>query len=183
MEALQHQNHELKAVIEGLQKKFSEFVESSKANLMESGQKWFMFSREIYAIAKKHLRKESMGLLDKYDSFFLGSMDEHIEANEISLFDKHSYVNEDVSMPDQKQRSCALTQPASTASRSARWPTPPAQSTSPGSAPSSSRPTLRTVKSTYAPSSRPSASGSSANLRLPRGEKLLFSTLAAMFVE
>lgn len=42
--ALRQENSELRMVIEGLQKKFTEFVESSKAQLIESGQKWFNFS-------------------------------------------------------------------------------------------------------------------------------------------
>jgi hypothetical protein len=50
-------------------------------------------------------------MLEKYNSFFLGNIDEHIEANEISLFDKNSYMNEDLSItPDLSKRSYVLIQ-------------------------------------------------------------------------
>jgi hypothetical protein len=41
----------------------------------------------------------------------VGNIDEHIEANEISLFDKNSYVNDDLSIaPDVSKRTCPPTQ-------------------------------------------------------------------------
>lgn len=44
-------------------------------------------------MAKKHIKDEKAKLLERYNSFFFGNFDEHIEANEISLFDKNSYMN------------------------------------------------------------------------------------------
>lgn len=32
-------------------------------------------------LAKKQLKEGKKNLLDKYDTFFMGNMDEHIEAN------------------------------------------------------------------------------------------------------
>jgi hypothetical protein len=58
---------------------------------MESNQKWFNFSREIYSVARKYVREDKLKFLEKYNSFFGGNIDDHIEANEISLFDKNSY--------------------------------------------------------------------------------------------
>lgn len=56
-------------------------------------------------MAKKHIKEEKAKLLERYNSFFIGNFDEHIEANEISLFDKNSYVNEDLSIaPDVSKR-------------------------------------------------------------------------------
>jgi hypothetical protein len=44
-------------------------------------------------------------MIDKYTTFFIGNIDELIEANEISLFDKNSYINEDLSIaPEQSKR-------------------------------------------------------------------------------
>jgi len=45
---------------------------------MESSKKWFQFSREIFGIAKKHMKDDKIKLLEKYDTFFMGNMDEHI---------------------------------------------------------------------------------------------------------
>jgi hypothetical protein len=53
---LKKENHELRIIIQNYHKKFDEFTESSKGNLIESNQKWFNFSREIFLIAKKHIK-------------------------------------------------------------------------------------------------------------------------------
>ena len=99
----------MREVIDNYQSKFEEFAESSKQNLIESNQKWFYFSREIFTFARKYVREDKVKLLDKYNSFFGGNIDEHIEANEISLFDKNSYMNEDLSIaPDFSKRNAYL---------------------------------------------------------------------------
>ncbi len=86
-------------------------MDSSKVNLFESNQKWFNFSREIFLVAKKYIKEEKAKLLERYNSFFVSNIDEHIEANEISLFDKNSYVNEDLSIaPDISKRIYPSTQ-------------------------------------------------------------------------
>ena len=56
MDALKQQNNELRTIIDSYHKKFEEFAESSKQNLYESNQKWFLFSREIFNLAKKYIR-------------------------------------------------------------------------------------------------------------------------------
>lgn len=45
MDAIKQQNNELRTIIDSYHKKFDEFAESSKQNLYESNQKWFLFSR------------------------------------------------------------------------------------------------------------------------------------------
>jgi hypothetical protein len=46
------------------------------------------------------MKEEKKAYLEKYSSFFSKNINDHIEANEISIFDKHSY-NEDLSVtPD-----------------------------------------------------------------------------------
>jgi hypothetical protein len=81
IENLKKENRELREVIDNYQSKFEEFAESSKQNLIESNQKWFYFSREIFTFARKYTREDKVKLLDKYNSFFGGNIDEHIEAN------------------------------------------------------------------------------------------------------
>lgn len=98
MESLKQQNNELRTIIESYHKKFEEFADSSKQNLYESNQKWFLFSREIFNIARRHIKEDKVSLLERYQSFFVGNIEDLIEANDISLFDKNSYMNEDVSV-------------------------------------------------------------------------------------
>jgi hypothetical protein len=48
-------------------------------------------------------------MLEKYNSFFVGNIEEMIEANEISLFDKNSYMYEDLSVaPDLSKRTSII---------------------------------------------------------------------------
>ena len=73
--------------------------------MIESNQKWFYFSREIFMAAKKYIKDDKVKLIERYNSFFGGNIEEHIEANEISLFEKNSY-NEDLSItPDISKRT------------------------------------------------------------------------------
>jgi hypothetical protein len=96
----------LRTIIESYHKKFDEFAESSKQNLYDSNQKWFLFSREIFNIAKKHIKEDRVKLIEKYQSFFVGNIEDLIEANDISLFDKNSYMVEDLSVnPDVSKRT------------------------------------------------------------------------------
>lgn len=37
------------------------------------------------------MKEEKKAYLEKYSSFFSKNINDHIEANEISIFDKHSY--------------------------------------------------------------------------------------------
>ena len=55
--------------------------------------------------AKKYIKDDKVKLIERYNSFFGGNIEEHIEANEISLFEKNSY-NEDLSItPDISNRT------------------------------------------------------------------------------
>jgi hypothetical protein len=100
LEQLRKENTELRIIIENIQKRFDEFSTSTQNNLIESNYKWFSFAREIFLLAKNHMKEEKKAYLEKYSSFFSKNINDHIEANEISIFDKHSY-NEDLSVtPD-----------------------------------------------------------------------------------
>ena len=78
MDALKQQNNELRTIINSYHKKFEEFAESSKQNLYESNQKWFLFSREIFNLAKKNIREDKVKAIEKYQSFFVGNIEELI---------------------------------------------------------------------------------------------------------
>lgn len=100
LEQLRKENTELRIIIENIQKRFDEFSTSTQNNLIESNYKWFSFAREIFLLAKNHMKEDKKAYLEKYSSFFSKNINDHIEANEISIFDKHSY-NEDLSVtPD-----------------------------------------------------------------------------------
>lgn len=52
-------------------------------------------------IAKRFIKEDKVKLIEKYNSFFMSNVDDHIEGNEISLFDK-----EDLSItPDLSKRT------------------------------------------------------------------------------
>lgn len=65
-----------------------------------------MFSREIFNLAKKYIKEDKLKNIEKYQSFFIGNVEDLIEANDISLFDKNSYTYDDLSMnPDISKRT------------------------------------------------------------------------------
>ena len=63
LDSLKQQNNELRTIIDSYHKKFEEFADSSKQNLYESNQKWFLFSREIFNIARKYIKEDKVAML------------------------------------------------------------------------------------------------------------------------
>jgi hypothetical protein len=81
LEQLRKENTELRIIIENIQKRFDEFSTSTQNNLIESNYKWFSFAREIFLLAKTHMKEEKKSYLEKYSSFFSKNINDHIEAN------------------------------------------------------------------------------------------------------
>lgn len=63
MEQLRKENTELRIIIENIQKRFDEFSASTQSNLIESNYKWFSFAREIFLLARSHIREEKKSYL------------------------------------------------------------------------------------------------------------------------
>lgn len=79
-----------------------------------------MFSRDLFNIARKYIKEDKIKMIEKYQSFFVGNIEDLIDANEISLFDKNSYMYDDLSVNPDLSKSTSVIIQIKSLSRSQR---------------------------------------------------------------
>jgi hypothetical protein len=63
--------------VEKLSSNLKELAESSKANLLESNKKWFMFAKDIIVMVKKAMKTQGFKIegFERFEGFFGKSID------------------------------------------------------------------------------------------------------------